>query len=170
MAVRRRWILVPVVVLVLVAAAAGTAAWRWYAKLGPHLRDDLAALDRMVADTLTAAGDAAAVAVDGLVRVRTCPLRPLRTGGRYTRGAEFYLDPGAESALVTALAGRLPAADHPRLEPSTVGGAPSLTATGPHGVLLTVHQLGDGWVVATAATRCTDGPARTADPLADAAY
>ena len=167
---RGRWLLcLGVAACVGVQVVALAADWRWYANRGPHLGDVLSVLDGSVADTLASAGDDAAVAVDGLVRVRSCGLRPLRTGGIYSRGVEFYLDPGREDALIGTIARQLPVADHPQRSASVAGGAAPLTATMPRGVTLMVHQLGDGWVVATASTGCVAGPPQPADPTAPAA-
>jgi hypothetical protein len=167
---RLRWLVcLGVAACVGVQVVALAVDWRWYTSQGPHLGGVLAVLDGSVADTLAAAGDDAAVAVDGLVRVRSCGLRPLRTGGIYSRGVEFYLDPGSEDALIGTIARQLPVADHPQRSASASGGAAQLTATMPHGVTLQVHQLGDGWVVATASTGCVTGPSLPVDPTAPTA-
>jgi hypothetical protein len=165
-----------IVVLSMLAAFAVFAAqvtlsvwlWRWNADRGPNVRDDLPAMDRAVAATVTAVGENAAVSVTGLVRVRSCDLGTLRTGGVYTRSATFYVDSGDEDTLISRIAGRLPAAYQPRRQPAVAGGAAPLSAVAGHDVSLTVRELGDGWLVATATTGCTNGPAQPADPPPDA--
>jgi hypothetical protein len=155
---RWRWLL-PLLIIGVVAAQAGAiAVSRWVDGLRqPHIATDLPTVDTAIANTVTAAGEQAAVAVGGLVRASTCALDPLTQGGRYTRTADLYLSPGNEDRLITGIAQRLPADYHPSREGAIAGGAAPLLAAAGHGVSLSVRQLGNGWVAAIASTGCTSG-------------
>jgi hypothetical protein len=161
MSVRIRWLLTLfVVVAVTVQMGLIVTLWRLHTAHQPTVTDDMPAMDRAVVDTLGAAGPDPAVAVTGIVRAATCKLDALRTGGRYTRAASLYATRGDEDALITRIAQALPAAYHPRREPPPPGAAAPLSADVGHGIHLSVRQLGNGWITATAATGCTTGPAQ----------
>jgi len=153
----RRWIILGVVVAVVVGAAA--LGVRWYRSRGPYLRDVSSSLQGGIAALLVAGGDDAAVTIDGVVRTRSCPRGPLRGGGIYTGGVEYYVSPGAEGALLSAIAARLSGAV---LTDGVV------SASLGSGVTTSVRQLGDGWLVGTVATACVSGPTQLTDtPVAD---
>jgi hypothetical protein len=163
--VRVRWLLTAVVaVTVALHAVALGVAWRWYRGRGPDVGEDLTAMRQAVADTLVAAGDAAATTVGGLIRARTCSLGPLRPGGVYTLTAEAYVDGGQEDAFIGRVAERLPAHYRAQRDTALAGSNRPLDADGGSGVHLSVRQLGDGWITITATTGCTKGPGEPADP------
>jgi hypothetical protein len=154
----RRWIILSVVVTVVVAGAAVLGV-RWYRSRGPSLGDVSPALQDGIAALLVAGGSDAAVTIDGVVRTRGCSRGPLRGGGIYTGGVEFYVSPGAEDALLSGIAARLPGA-------TQAGGG--VSASRGSGVAVSVRQLGDGWLVGTVATGCVSGPTQLTDtPVAD---
>jgi hypothetical protein len=118
--------------------------------------------DRAVAAVLSAVGDRAAVAVTGAVPVRSCTVGAAH-GSVFARSADLYLDPGGEDGLIGAVARGLPSEyRRQRGTPSGSAAAP-LTAEVGGAVTLTVAQLGDGWVRATAQSDCrtagSSGPA-----------
>jgi hypothetical protein len=156
-------VLVPLGLLTQVTLAVLT--WQWYTDRGPHLRDDLPVLDRAAADTLAAAGDNGAVAVNAVLRTRTCRLAPLRPGGVYTRRLEFYVRAGDETAFITGVARRLPARYRPH-QTTSVDAGEVVTATAGRDVTLSIREISDGWIVAAAATGCTAGPPPSTDPTA----
>ncbi|MFG2041714.1 hypothetical protein [Dactylosporangium sp. NPDC048998] len=147
----------------LVLGAAATAVWRWDASRDPQVRDSVAAMDRGVADVLTAAGADAAVAVSGMVRAATCSLGVLRGGGRYSRAADLFVPGGQEDATVTRIEQQLGAAYRPQRGTAPSGWARPLAATADGGVQLSVRELGPGWLVAQAQTGCVAGPAAVTD-------
>jgi len=159
----RRLLGASVLTVLVVAAGAAIAAWRWDASRDPKVGTAIPDMDRAVSDVLTAAGDAPAIAVSGLVRAATCPLGLLRTGGRYSRTAELYVAGGDEDALIGRIADRLPTAYRAQRSTSSSGSAQPLSADVSSGVRLSVRQLGPGWVVVDAATGCVAGPAATDD-------
>ena len=163
MSVRGRWLLA-VAVLAAVGIVGGVAVggWRWYAGRGPQLGADVPVMEQAVTDVLAAVGNEAAVALNGMVRSRTCSAGVGRDGGRYTFTAELYVDAGAEDGLITRIGQRLPAGYQARREAAAGGTAAPLSATA-GGVRVSVRQLGDGWLVVSAATGCTRGPTQPAD-------
>lgn len=154
----RRWIVLGIVLLVVVAGAAAYG-FRWYRSRGPFLHDVSGTVQGELGALLVAGGDDAAVTIDGMVRTRSCSRGPLRTGGIYTGGVEYYVTPGAEGALLSGIAGKLPGA-------SLASGV--VTASLGSGVDVSVRQAGDGWVVGTVATGCVSGPELTDTPLTGA--
>ncbi|WP_431895913.1 hypothetical protein [Micromonospora haikouensis] len=159
MALRVRLLLfvaLPLTVLT-VLAGAGIAWWRWDAARQPAVSDDIPAMDQAIAGALTAAGDQAAVAISGVLRVATCRIGPVREGGEFSRSADLYTDPGSEDDLISRIAGGLPASWQPRRRAAVGGNAAPMTATIGPGVRLSVRQLGPGWVTARARTGCTGG-------------
>ena len=151
-----------------VLLTAGLLWWRWDTARQPTVHSDLPVLDELISAAVTAAGDEPPVALSGVFRGAVCDLGPLRDGGRFTRSADFYTDPGGEAELIDRVAAGLPAGYQPR-RGTPAGQAPApLTATAGTGVTLTVSRISPGWVVARARTGCTTGDA-PADPTADVA-
>jgi hypothetical protein len=112
--------------------------------------------DRAVAAVLSAAGDRAAVAVTAAVPVRACTAGNAR-GSVFARSADLYVDPGGEDALIGAVGAALPSEYRQRRGTATGGAAAPLTAEVGGAVTLTVAQLGEGWVRATAQSDCRAG-------------
>ena len=170
MSPRARLLLVVGVPLAVIGVllTSGVLWWRWDTARQPRVTSDLPVLDDLIAATVAAAGDGPPVAVSGVFRGAVCDLGPLREGGRFTRSADLYTDPGGEAALIDRIAGGLPARYQPR-RGTAAGRAPApLTATAGAGVTLTVSRISPGWVIARARTGCTSGDA-PADPPVDAA-
>jgi hypothetical protein len=122
-------------------------------------------------DVAGAIGGDAAIAVAGLTPAQACRVDG-RAGSVYTRKLDVYLDRGGEDRLITAIAARLPAGYRPRRDPAVGGVAAPLIAQPGPGVELSVRQLGDGWLTATAQTDCRAGgvaPSPSPSPSADAA-
>ena len=156
----RRWIVLGIAVAVVVVGSA-VAGLRWYRSRGPFLREVSSSVQGGIGALLAAGGSDAAVTIDGVVRTRSCPRGPLRSGGIYTGGVEYYVSPGAEGALLSGIAARLPGA-------SFAGGV--VSASLGSSVVVSVRQIGDGWVVGSVATGCVSGPAQLVDtPVADSA-
>ena len=89
---------------------------------------------------------------------------------RYARSADLYLDPGGEDALIGAVAAALPSEYRRQRGAATGHGAAPLTAQVGGSVTLTVAQLGDGWVRATAQSDCrTAGSTSAPAPAGTAA-
>src|SRR5437764_7279778 len=118
-------------------------------------------LDRVVAEVAVAVGTDAAVALTAVVPATGCT-RDRRTGTVYTRGLDIYTNRGGEDGLLGTIAGRLPAGYHARRGTPAAGGAAPLTADPGGGVQLTVRQLGQGWLTATARTDCRGGTVTSA--------
>jgi hypothetical protein len=161
-------------VLAIVVAVAGLAGvflfgrqlWIAAHSPGPVLpgaADVLPTMDRAVAEVAGAVGDDAAIALAGLTPASGCRVGR-RVGSIYTRKLDIYLTRGGESALIDAIAGRLPPAYSPQREPAVAGAAPPLLAQPGPGVRLSVRQLGEGWLTATAQTDCRAGGARVPEP------
>jgi hypothetical protein len=126
--------------------------------------------DRAVEAVLSAVGDRAAVAVTSAVPVRACtagdaggagPGRRSSAGNArgsvFARSADLYVDPGGEDALIAAVGAALPSEYRQKRGTATGGAAAPLTAEVGGAVTLTVAQLGDGWVRATAQSDCRAG-------------
>src|SRR6185437_10541390 len=162
---RVRWLVAVLIPLGLLAGVTlAVVTWHWYTNQGPQLRDDVPVLDRAVADTLAAAGANGAVAVNAILRTRTCRLGPLRTGGVYTQRLEFYVDAGDENAFITGIAGRLPAGYRPHRQSIPGNAVAVVTAAAGPDVTLSIRETGDGWIAAAVATGCTAGPPPSTDP------
>jgi hypothetical protein len=159
MSVRARLLLfvcLPVAVIG-VLIAAGVVWWRWDSARQPKVTDDIPVMNQAIADTLTAAGDQAAVAISGVYRAATCQLGPLRQGGVFNRSSDLYTDPGGEDALISRIAAGLPPAYQARRGTAVGGKAAPVTAAIGNGVQLSVRQFGPGWVITRARTGCTSG-------------
>lgn len=178
MNLRLRLLIGAVVVLaVALPVAIGVTVWRSGTPGGgatggpsaPPLSAVSADQDRAVAAVLSAVGERAAVAVTSVVPVRTCTAG----GGHgwvYARSADLYLDPGGEDALIGTIAAALPSEYRRQRGAATGGTAAPLTAQVGGSVTLTVAQLGDGWVRATAQSDCrTAGSASVPAPAGSAA-
>jgi hypothetical protein len=160
-----------VVLAIALPVAIGVAVWRSGTPRGatggpsaPPLSAVSADQDRAVAAVLSGAGERAAVAVTSAVPVRTCTAGGAH-GWVYARSADLYVDPGGEDALIGAVAAALPGEYRRQRGAATGGGAAPLTAQVGTSVTLTVAQLGEGWVRATAQSDCrTTGSASAAAP------
>jgi hypothetical protein len=156
---RWRLLIVAVVVLALgLPVGIGVAVWRAGTPGGggptaPPLAAVGADQDRAIAAVLSAVGERAAVAVTGAVPVRSCTVGAAH-GSVFARSADLYLDPGGEDGLIGAVAGGLPSEYRRQRGTPSGGGAAPLTAEVGAAVTLTVAQLGDGWVRATAQSDC----------------
>jgi hypothetical protein len=148
--VARRWILVAAGTALagVVLGAGGVVAWQ-------HLRPRLASvataastLDGAIATVVTSVGDAAAVAITGLVPAQDCQRTMLAKGSIYTRTADLYTDPGSERVLLDRIAAALPLVDQPQRAGMT------LNADLSGGIHLQVIPVGAGWLAATAETDC----------------
>ena len=117
--------------------------------------------DRAVAVVLSAVGDRAAVAVTSAVPVRACTSGNAR-GSVYARSADLYVDPGSEDALIGAVGAALPSEYRRSRGTATGGTAAPLHAEVGGAVTLTVAQLGEGWVRATAQSDCRTGASPSA--------
>ena len=191
MNLRLRLLIGAVVVLAIaLPVAIGVAVWRSGTPRGatggpsaPPLSAVSADQDRAVAAVLSAVGERAAVAVTSAVPVRACTVGGAH-GWVYGRSADLYLDPGGEDALIGTVAAALPSeyrrqtgADRaplrhatPRGGAATGGGAAPFTAQVGGSVTLTVAQLGEGWVRATAQSDCrTAGSTSAPAPAGTAA-
>ena len=177
MNLRLRLLIGAVVVLaVALPVAIGVAVWRSGTPRGatggpsaPPLSAVSADQDRAVAAVLSAVGERAAVAVTSAVPVRTCTVAGAH-GSVYARSADLYLDPGGEDALIGTVAAALPSEYRRQRGAATGHGAAPLTAQVGGSVTLTVAQLGDGWVRATAQSDCrTAGSAPAPAPAGSAA-
>jgi hypothetical protein len=180
-----------VVLAVALPVAIAVAVWRSGTPRGgvtggpsaPPLSAVSADQDRAVAAVLSAVGERAAVAVTSAVPVRSCTVGGAH-GSVYARSADLYLDPGGEDALIGTVAAALPSeyrrqtgADRaplrhatPRGGAATGGGAAPFTAQVGGSVTLTVAQLGEGWVRATAQSDCrTAGSTSAPVPAGSAA-
>jgi hypothetical protein len=166
--VTTRWRLLIAGVIVLALAlpvAIGVASWRSRTQragsgagpAAPALAEVSADQDRAVAAVLTAVGDRAAVAVTSAVPVRTC-VAGAAHGWVFSRSADLYLDPGGEDGLIGAIDAGLPSEYQRRRGTPPGGGAAPLTAQVGASVTLTVAQLGEGWVRASAQSDCRTGP------------
>jgi hypothetical protein len=109
--------------------------------------------DRAVAAVLSAVGDRAAVAVTSAVPVRACAAGNAH-GSVYARSADLYVDPGGEDALIGAVGAALPSEYRQKRGTATGSAAAPLSAEVGGAVTLTVAQLGQGWVRATAQSDC----------------
>jgi hypothetical protein len=121
--------------------------------VGPPVVNVLPIVDRGIADTITAAGTQAAVAVAPVTQVGECSLGGHK-GAQYARAADLYTDPGQEGAVISRIEGGLPADLSPHREAAVGTTAAPLLADLGNGVQLSVRQLGDGWVIARAETTC----------------
>jgi hypothetical protein len=129
--------------------------WQAHAARQPKVTADVPYLDRAIVAAVTGAGDAAAVAISGLVQAIACRLDPITPGGQFTRTADMYTDPGSEDALISRIASRLPTDYHAHRPTVPAGQIAPLLADVGHSVQLAVHRIGEGWVVASARTACT---------------
>ncbi|NJC69281.1 hypothetical protein HC031_06040 [Planosporangium thailandense] len=155
-AVRRRWLVVAAGVwAVLVIAFAIYAVHRG----GSTVREQtsvahaLPTVDRAIAEAVTAAGPAGAVAeIDGYREVSGhCMITTARAGARYQRAAYLYVPVGREPALLDGIAARLPRGYDARVSGS---GAHALTADAGDFVTLEGGISGPGEVRLTADTGC----------------
>jgi hypothetical protein len=153
---RRRWLLVAVVAVVALAAQATTAGlvWQHTRPRLPALAPVAPTLEQAIAAVVTAAGNAAAVAVTGVVPYTSCQNTFLAKGSRFNRSADLYTDPGTEDTLIRRIADALSASEHPQRGAPIGGSAAPLTVDVGREVHLRVSQLGQGWVLATAETDC----------------
>ena len=177
MNLRLRLLIGAVVVLaVALPVAIGVAVWHSGTPRGatggpsaPPLSAVSADQDRAVAAVLSAVGERAAVAVTSAVPVRTCTVAGAH-GSVYARSADLYLDPGGEDALIGTVAAALPSEYRRQRGAATGRDAAPLTAQVGGSVTLTVAQLGDGWVRATAQSDCrTAGSTSAPAPAGTAA-
>jgi hypothetical protein len=152
---RAGWLIAAAVVVVIaVLAGAGLVAWQSsQGPVGPPVVNVLPIVDRGIADTITAAGTQAAVAVAPVTQVGECSLGGSK-GAQYARAADLYTDPGQEGAVISRIEGGLPADLSPHREAAVGTSAAPLLADLGNGVQLSVRQLGDGWVIARAETTC----------------
>jgi hypothetical protein len=152
---RAGWLIAAAVVVVIaVLAGAGVVAWQSsQGPDGPPVVNVLPIVDRGIADTITAAGTQAAVAVAPVTQVGQCSLGGHK-GAQYARAADLYTDPGQEGAVISRIEGGLPADLSPHREAAVGTNAAPLLADLGNGVQLSVRQLGDGWVIARAETTC----------------
>jgi hypothetical protein len=157
-------LLVPVV-LVAVLVGAGVAWWRWDTGRQPQVAGVVARMNRAVADVVVAAGRDAAFAVSPVVRSSQCRLGFLRQGGIFTAKADLYTDPGAEDALITTIAQRLPAGYSVTRGPE-VSGTRALRASAGAAVSVAVQRLSPGWLAVTARSGCSLGAAAEPSPVA----
>lgn len=160
--VKKRWVLVAVVAVAALAGG-GSAWWRWDTGRQPHVADVVAGMNQAVADVVVAAGPGAAFAVSPVVRSSRCRLGPFRQGGIFTAKADLYTDPGAEDALITGIAGRLPAGYAVSRGPA-IGGVRPLRATAGPAVAVAVQRLSPGWLSVTARSGCSLGATATPPP------
>lgn len=153
---KRKWWLVGVGVLLALAVQAGVAVkvWQHTRPRLPGLAAAVPTLDQVIAAVVTAAGDSAAVAVSDLVASTACQNTPFAKGGRYTRTADLYTNPGGEDTLIGRIAAALPQGEHPQRGNRIGGGAAPLKADLGGGIHLQVSQIDRGWVAATAKTDC----------------
>jgi hypothetical protein len=166
---RLRWLIVLAVVAGMAwpvgAVVFGRHLWAAHrsAPALPGVADALPTLDRAIVDVAGAIGGDAAIGLAGLTPAQTC-----RAGGRsgsiYTRKLDIYLARGDEDNLIITIVDRLPPGYRPHREQAVSGAARSLSAEPGPGVRLTVHQLGEGWLTATAQTDCRASGARGSDP------
>lgn len=163
MSVRLRWLVVLATALTVAAQLALAAV---VVDLTRPRLPDLATveplLDKGIGDVVAAAGDRAAVAVDGVVGYTSCQDTVLARGSRFNRGLDLYTDPGTEGTLIGTVLAGLPAADHARRT-----GATALTADLGDGVTVRLSQLGDGWLEAFAETGCRTGTPPPQRPATD---
>lgn len=163
---------VGVIVCAGLVAGAVTWWWRWDTRRRPHVGPVVAVMNRAVADVVTAAGDGAAVAVSPIVRSSTCDLGPFRKGGVFTAKADLYVDPGAEDALISSVASRLPASYGVSRGPA-IGGIRPLRADAGQSVAVAVARISPGWLEVTVRSACSLGsatqpPAATSGPAVTA--
>lgn len=151
------WTLTPLLATALIAAA-GAAWWRWDTGRQPAVGDAVAVMNRAVADTVTAAGPGAAIAVGGVVRSRVCRLNAIREGGVFTASGDLYTDPGTEGALIDGIAQRLPRTYTVR-RGAAASDVRSLEADIAGGVTLSVRRLSAGWLTVSSRTQCSLGAA-----------
>jgi hypothetical protein len=138
-------------------AAGGRAIWLADGDRQPHVQNDIAAMDNAVAAAISAAGDQAAVAVDGLVRASSCSVGALHhSGGIYSRAADVYT--ADEGALMTRIAAGISNQYDVRQPPGSAAVVVNVGA----GVQLRVSRLGTGWFKLSAVTGCVIGPDETA--------
>jgi hypothetical protein len=149
------WLIAAAVFVVIsVLAGAGVVAWQSSpGPDGPPVVDVLPIVDRAIADTITAAGTEAAVAIAPVTQVGECSLGRHK-GAQYARAADLYTDAGQEGAVISRIEGGLPADLSPRRDAAVGSNAAPLLADLGNGVQLSVRQLGEGWVVARAETTC----------------
>jgi hypothetical protein len=156
----RTWITVAGVCVVTLGLLgwAGTQAWRADRDRQPHVDADLVTMDQAVVQAVHAAGADPAVAIAGIVRSAACQVGILRhPGGRYTRAADLYTDPGHETTLMTRIANTMPNAWAAQLTQAPGSPYPSVQAYPATGVELSVQRLGEGWLTVRAKTACVIG-------------
>jgi hypothetical protein len=176
---RRQLVLVCVAALVALGAESGilVALWSGDHHRPPSLRPVAATIDEVIADVVTAAVTATAasasepavtasasepaVTVSAMVASSSCRTGMFARGSRFTRTADFYLDPGGEPALLARIAAALPGRD---AHPAAMDPGEGLTAQVGAAVTLRVTRVGPGWLAATAISDC-----RTPDGGADPA-
>jgi len=163
-------VMLPVLVVLAAGTAAGVAWWRWDEGRQPQVRDAVAVMTRAVADAVTAAGPAVAVAVSGVVRATECELNPVRRGGIFSANADLYTRPGEEEDVVTAMAEVL-SRSYPVRRGGAVSGFRPLEAGPISGVRLSVRRLSQGWLSVSARTGCSLGsvPPESGAPVDPAA-
>jgi hypothetical protein len=153
---RRGWLLavVSAVVALAVQVTIVGLVWQHTRPRLPALAAVAPTLEQVIAAVVTAAGDSAAVAVNGVVGYTSCQHTFLARGTRFNRSADLYTAPGAEDPLIRRVAEHLPASEHPQRSAPVGGGAAALTADIGGEVHLRVSQLGSGWIEAVAETGC----------------
>jgi hypothetical protein len=163
--VRRRLLIIATTIVCALAVLAGAATWwwRWDTSRQPRVDDVVAAMNTAVADTVTAAGPDAAVAVSPVVPSAECPLGPFRRGHTFTAKADLYTDPGSEDALITTIEQRLPAGYATTRGVAVAGIRPLQAAIGAT-VTLSVRRLSPGWLTVNARSQCSLGTATTPPP------
>lgn len=157
--IRRRLlaVLTGVCSLALVTGGA-TWWWRWDTARQPHVGGATAAMDRALADAVTAAGPGAAVAIGPAVPSAACRLGPLHHGHVFTAKADLYTNPGGEDALLTAMQQRLPPGDA-ATRGTAVGGVRPLRASVDAAVSLAVEPVSPGWLTVDVRSQCSLGTA-----------
>lgn len=157
----RRWAVITAATgaVVLLAAAGGYAVWRADLTRQPQVIDQVATMDAGLAATITSVDSQAAVAVAPVVRATTCRVGALRhAGGRFSRAADLFIDPGHEADVLAAIAARLPTAYRAQVEQPSTTSAPLLRAHAGLGVQLQVSVISPGWLSAATSTACVIGP------------
>ncbi len=168
---RWRWLVVLVVVVGVAwpvsTVLIGRRLWGGHRSrpMLPAVADVLPTLDRAIAQVAGAVDGEAAIALAGLTPAQACRAHG-RGGSVYTRKLDIYLRRGGEDGLITTIAGRLPDGYRVRRDPPVAGAARPLSAEPGQGVRLTLRQLGDGWLTATAQTDCRASGTRPSEPPA----
>jgi hypothetical protein len=162
---RRLTIVVLAAVTVVAVIAVGAAViWHDARPRLPAVAAVEASADVGIVAVVDAVGDQAAVTVTELVATTACRHTTFARGHIYTRTANLYTDAGAEDALISRIAARLPADFHASRANPLRSPVPPLHAQAGPGVQLTVQVIAAGWISATAQTDC-----RTTEAAAPAA-